>query len=96
VFVVTVAIQVIPAQWDVFMPLLMRNAATSMALEDKCLHFDVCTNPDSLNKVFLYEAYTDEAAFDAHLASKHFKDFDTLTRQMISAKEVATYSKVNV
>ncbi|MEM7522936.1 MAG: antibiotic biosynthesis monooxygenase [Pseudomonadota bacterium] len=38
--------------------------------------------------MFLYEVYDDAAAFDAHLASDHFKDFDAAVAPMVAAKTV--------
>jgi (4S)-4-hydroxy-5-phosphonooxypentane-2,3-dione isomerase len=41
--------------------------------------------------VFLWEIYDDRAAFDAHLASRHFRDFDRATADMVRTKTVTFY-----
>ena len=40
------------------------------------------------------EGITDAAAFDAHLASSHFQEFDAKVAPMIASKSVTTYSEV--
>lgn len=93
-FAVTVAFTLPPSRLSDFLPLILDNAAQSLAREPGCLHFDVCTDPDRPGEVFLYEVYTDRAAFDAHLATAHFESFDKATRDMVSSKEVRTFRKV--
>jgi len=93
-FAVCVTFQIAPGQMAVFMPLMLANARTSMADEPGCHRFDVLTDPDREGEVGLYELYTDAAAFDAHLASAHFKTFDAAVSSMIAAKSVQTYAKV--
>ena len=44
--------------------------------------------------VFLYEQYTDEAAFDVHLASAHFTDFNERSASWVKEKRVDRYSLV--
>lgn len=77
-----------------FMPLMLANARQSRLDEPGCLQFDVCTDPDRPGQVFLYELYSDRAAFDAHLASAHFQTFDRAVAAMIASKTVATYAGV--
>lgn len=50
-----------------FMPLMRGNAVTSRLQEEDCHQFDVCTDPDHPFEVFLYEFYTDKAAFDHNM-----------------------------
>lgn len=77
-----------------FMPLMLENARTSLRTEAGCHQFDVATDEASPDAVFLYELYTDRAAFDVHLASAHFVAFDAATRDMIAGKSVTTWAKV--
>lgn len=95
-FAVTVTFQIHAGHMGVFMPLMRQNAALSLANEPDCHRFDVCTDPARLNEVFLYEIYTDKEAFDAHLASEHFKRFDAEATPMIASKSVRTYAEVQV
>ena len=93
-YAVTVTFTLKPGQRAQFLPLMRDNAATSLRAEDGCHRFDVCTDPDHPDRVFLYELYADAAAFQAHLATGHFKTFDAATSGMIADKQVACYSEV--
>lgn len=93
-YAVVVTFEVKEDRIEVFMPAMVRNAQTSLAEEPGCCRFDVCTDPSRANEVFLYELYTDRAAFDAHLASDHFMAFDAHVADMIAGKTVRTYTEV--
>lgn len=73
---------------DGFLPLMKANARTSVEDEPDCHQFDVCRSLADENEIFLYETYTDRAAFDAHLASAHFQAFDQEVSEMVAAKTV--------
>ena len=66
-----------------FLPLVLENARVSKLGEPGCHQFDVAWNNDHPDAVFLYEIYSDRAAFDAHLDSEHFKVFDTAVTDLI-------------
>ncbi|PJI85773.1 quinol monooxygenase YgiN [Yoonia maricola] len=93
-YAVVVTFQIVPGKMGAFLPLMRENAATSQRQEDGCHRFDICTDPAHPNEVFLYELYSNRAAFDLHLTSDHFKEFDTQTTQMIAAKSVRTFQDV--
>ena len=90
-YVVTVHFEIEPDRLDAFMPLMRANAEASVRDEPGCRRFDVCVDPDDPTHVFLYEVYDDRAAFDAHLASVHFKEFDAAVAPMLAAKAVAPF-----
>jgi quinol monooxygenase YgiN len=77
-----------------FMPPMRANAQTSLRTEAGCLQFDVLSDPAKPDSVFLYEVYSDRAAFDLHLASDHFQRFDAATTNMIVAKDIQTWAEV--
>ena len=91
-FVVTVTFKLHAAHETAFLERMRQQAAESMAKEDGCRHFDVCTASDGSNKVFLYEIYSDQAAFDVHVQSDHFKDFDAAVRDWVAEKSVQTWN----
>ncbi|MCJ7874133.1 putative quinol monooxygenase [Phaeobacter sp. J2-8] len=93
-YAVTVTFTLKPGQGEQFLPLMSDNAATSLRVEEGCHQFDVCTDPARPDEVFLYELYTDAAAFQAHLAADHFKAFDAATADMVADKRVALYAEV--
>ena len=65
-----------------------------MALEPGCLRFDVLSPTDGARarEVLLYEIYTDQTAFDVHLASAHFRSFDEQTRTLVRRKTVNAFT----
>ena len=90
---ITVEFDLHDGTFDAFCALISKNATQSVAEEAGCLRFDIllpagATQPQ---KIFLYEIYTDRAAFNFHLASEHFNEFDKATRDMISAKRIHEY-----
>ncbi len=93
-YAVCVTFTIRPEAWDAFLPLMHANAAASLKNEEGCHRFDVLTDPAYPHEVFLYELYTDPAAFDAHLASDHFKSFDAATADMVAGKAVKRYTQV--
>lgn len=90
-YVVTVTFDIDPAQWEVFLPLMVENARVSRESEPGCQLFDICCDAPS---VFLYEVYDTRAAFEAHLKSAHFKAFDAAVAKMVTGKTVKTFGEV--
>lgn len=89
--VITVGFTIHPEHLAAFMPLMLENARLSRETEPGCRRFDVCRDPEQAGQVFLYEIYDDRAAFEAHLATPHFKAFDTAIRAMVATKQVRAY-----
>ena len=78
-----------PEHAEAFKQRVLRQARDSLGFEAECHLFDVCFDPARENFVLLYEVYTDKAAFDAHLASPHFLDFDATVQAWISDKKLS-------
>ena len=93
-FVVTVLFELQPGGAGDFEPAMLAQARNSLAAEPDCLQFDVCRNPQREDEFFLYEIYRDRAAFDAHLDSPHYKDFDATVTAMVANKTVDFYEKL--
>lgn len=93
-YAVVVTFMITPDAVEAFIPLAQANARISLHNEVGCHQFDVATDPARPDEVFLYEIYSDRAAFDAHLASAHFKEFDAAVAHMIASKDVRTYAQV--
>ena len=94
-YVVTVDFTLKPRVLSSFLSLMITNAKKSREEEPGCHYFDVCHDQKSTDHVFLYEVYEDRAAFDAHLASAHFKEFDVAVRDMILNKQVHDYVRLS-
>lgn len=91
-FAVTVTFTATPDGMAAFLPLVRAQAANSLRLEPECHRFDFWTDPARPDQVFLYEIYTDAAAFDAHLQSAHFKIFARETAPLVADKQVTTWA----
>lgn len=93
-FAITVAFELVDGTFPEFHRLVTENAALSVKIEPDCLRFDVLTPAEgsSSTHVFLYEIYADRAAFDLHLASDHFRQFDERSRDMVVDKTVVAYT----
>ncbi len=91
-FAVCVTFRIEPGHMAAFARLVAGQASASLG-EPGCRVFDVWHDPARPEEVFLYEIYDDAAAFDAHLATAHFRSFDAETRGIVAAKAVLTWSR---
>jgi autoinducer 2-degrading protein len=87
-YVVAVEFRLKDGAAGAFMPVIRAQAKNSLEREPGCLHFDVCTDPDDPGRVFLYEIYTDRAAFDAHRGTDHYAGFTEASTPLIADKRV--------
>ncbi|WP_412051407.1 putative quinol monooxygenase [Hoeflea sp. Naph1] len=94
-FAVVVTFKIKPGQMAQFLPLILENGRASRETETGCHQFDVCHDEALPDTVFLYEVYSDLAAFDTHRATPHFQKFGEAGGQMIEAKEVRTFAHVH-
>jgi quinol monooxygenase YgiN len=88
-YVVTADFRLQPGAMQAFMPLMIENAERSRTDEPGCDRFDVLVPAGETDRVFLYEIYRDEAAFQAHLQTPHFKAFNTASQAYIKERAVA-------
>ncbi|MEO5701227.1 MAG: putative quinol monooxygenase [Casimicrobiaceae bacterium] len=93
-YVVTVLFEVDATHLTAFMSAMLANALDSRTLEPGCRQFDVCIDPNAPDKIFLYEVYDDPAAFDAHVASRHFQTFDARVADWVLTKRVQAYQRI--
>ena len=90
-FVVAVHFVVKTESAAAFLARVRQQANDSLTKEPDCHLFDVCIDPARPERVFLYERYTNAAAFDAHLASDHFKAFDHEVADLVLSKTVGKW-----
>lgn len=90
-YVVTVVFRVHPEHAEAFLPAIQENARLSLEREPGCQRFDVCVGEGGATTVFLYEIYSDRAAFEAHVDMDHFRSFDAQVSSWVADKQVATY-----
>ena len=87
-YVITVDFRLRPGALAAFLPLILENARRSLADEPGCRRFDVLVPEGIADRVFLYEIYDDERAFEAHCVSPHFHAFAHAARDLSEAKNV--------
>ena len=90
-FVVTVLFEVADDRIEDFHRAVLAQARNSLEREAACRRFDVCRDPKVLSRLFLYEIYDDAQAFDRHLASDHFRNFDAVVAPWVRTKKVETW-----
>jgi quinol monooxygenase YgiN len=94
-YIVVVDFTILPARVGAFRAAMIDNARASREREPGCRQFDVCADPAEPARIFLYEVYDDRAAFDAHLASPHFRAFDAKVAPWIGAKVVRAFERID-
>lgn len=70
-YVIIAPIQVRPGHKEEFLQALLDDARGSMNDEPGCVRFDVIQDAADPNRVWLYEAYKDEEAFQSHTRMPH-------------------------
>lgn len=80
--------QLKPGSYAAFMAAMGVNAAASVRDEPGCLSFDVLRDRSDPDRVWLYEVYVDEAAFEAHMQTAHFLASRPLVDPLILSQEV--------
>jgi (4S)-4-hydroxy-5-phosphonooxypentane-2,3-dione isomerase len=71
-YVIIVPIQIKEGYKAQFVEAMLDDAKGSVNDEPGCLRFDVIQDAADPNRIWLYEVYVDEAAFQAHLQAPHF------------------------
>jgi quinol monooxygenase YgiN len=92
-YAVIVKFEVKPDFVDIFKPLMLKQAENS--LEPECQYFDVSQDDKSPQLFYLYELYTYQAAFDAHLNSEHFLGFLNAINSILVGKEIMTANRLD-
>ena len=87
-YVVLVEFTVRDPQVEAFVERVRQQARDSLEREPGCRRFDVCVDPAARDRVVLYELYDDREAFDRHLASAHYADFDATVAAWVTDRQV--------
>lgn len=86
-YLVAVWFRAKPQHAEPFARAMAENAKASVEKEPGCHLFEVRPDGDGLA---LYEVYESRAAFDDHLASRHYLDFVEQTKDWVADKKVGT------
>jgi autoinducer 2-degrading protein len=79
-YVIIAPIQVQEGHKEAFIEAVVEDARSSVNHEPGCLRFDVIQDANDPNRIWLYEVYKDEAAFQAHLQAPHLIKFRETTQ----------------
>ncbi len=77
-----------PGAQSAFRRLVDANARASAARERGCRRFDVVEPRGEPDRILLYEIYDDAAAFNVHLGSTHYAEFEAESTPLIAGKSV--------
>jgi quinol monooxygenase YgiN len=93
-FVLQVNIRIKPESVDAFMKKLDENAREARK-EAGCKQFEVLVDPADKAKIMLYEVYKDEAAFEAHQQTPHFKKYVAEAVPLLASRERHVWKRVS-
>jgi quinol monooxygenase YgiN len=93
-YVITVNFTIKSGHVEAFRSAMESQARASLESEPGCHQFDVAIDPNDPTKVFLYELYSDKAAFEVHLETPHYSEFDAKTAAWLRSKSVYRYERI--
>ena len=76
-------LEIDPAQLESYRAALREEIETSVRVEPGVLALLAVAVKDQANHIRIFETYADDAAFQAHLETPHFKKYKTLTQGMV-------------
>lgn len=74
-----------PAQLDAYTAALKEEISTSIRVEPGVLTLNAVALKDHPNQIRIFEVYANQAAYESHLASPHFKQYKTKTAGMVKS-----------
>ena len=90
-FVRIAELEVDPARLEAYITALKEEISTSIHVEPGVLTMYAVAVKDRPNQIRIFETYADQAAYEAHLQSPHFKKYKSETQGMVrSLKLVET------
>ncbi|HSC29883.1 MAG TPA: putative quinol monooxygenase [Vicinamibacterales bacterium] len=91
--VLAVALKIKPDCVDKFMAEALKNGKAARETEPGCKQFDIVVDPNDPTRAMLYEIYADEAAFEAHQQTPHFKHYLANALQYLESRERTFYRR---
>ena len=79
-----VTIHIKPGKREEFTQASFGDARGSVRDEPGCFRFDILSDPENPNRFYLYEVYRDDAAFEAHQATPHFRQWHSTVQDMFA------------
>jgi autoinducer 2-degrading protein len=92
--VLCVRIKIKPERVEEFMAGVEANGRAARESEPGCLGFDILADPNDRTNVMLYETYDDEAAFEAHQQTPHFKKYLETAVPCLASRERQFFRRI--
>ncbi len=77
-----------PNQLERYRAAVKEEVETSVRVEPGVLAIYAVGEKDDPSKLRFFELYADEAAYDAHIGSAHFRKYAETTKDMITSKRL--------
>lgn len=77
-----------PAQLKRYTAAVREEVETSVRVEPGVLAIYAVAEKDDPSRFRFFEMYADDAAYDAHIASAHFRKYAETTKDMITSKKL--------
>ena len=85
-FVNAVDLDIVPTEREKYLAAITENGMAAVK-EPGCRRFDILNLASDPNHFLLYEVYDNEAAFQAHRATDHFKKYAATTASMVAKRD---------
>ena len=85
-FSIFVTINIKPEHLEAFTQASFGDAQGSVRDEPGCFRFDINQDAEIPTRFYLYEVYSDEDAFNAHLETPHFKEWFSIAKPMLDGE----------
>ena len=87
-FVRIAELEIAPAQLAAFTAAVKVEMETSIRVEPGVIAIYSVAEKDNPTRLRFFEIYADEAAYDAHIRSPHFRTYFDTTKDMITARKL--------
>ena len=81
-------LEIDPAQLESFKSAVTEGIETAVRLEPGILALYAVSEKDDPSRIRVFEIYTDENAYKAHLETPHFKRFRSTTEKMVRSRKL--------
>jgi quinol monooxygenase YgiN len=81
-------LEIDPAQMERFNAAIREGVTTAVRVEPGVLVLYAVLEKDHPNRVRVFEIYTDEAAYQKHLQTPHFRKFRDTTDKMVKSRKL--------
>jgi (4S)-4-hydroxy-5-phosphonooxypentane-2,3-dione isomerase len=95
-YIILVDFEIRPAAVGLFIELVTANARSSLQEEAGCRRFDVHRTVGNPDRILLYEIYDDRNAFERHMSTPHFHQFDAAVESLVVSKSVLELEQLNL